>query len=367
MKISNTKAMPSNCSGHSNSNIRESNAMINLNHKKYSRFWMLLFMTFFAGVLVCDDKRASALENTIPDDLIIEETYQPGPGQSVGRVQLARGKAVIRHEKESRGYLIREGMDLYNGDTIYTAGDGHVELTLNDGSSLVLSSDTVIAIDKSIYDPDSGSRLSFFNMLSGKARFIVKKLSDYKHSQFNVKTESSVVGVRGSDFVLEIIQQGNKTIITAGGTTVLEIIDPSNPLQEPVIVTSFQQLVTVLGEITGQPVDISEGEFMSLLESLGLLSSGGGTGPGGFVGPGGGGSSGPGGGFLPDGGTTQVLGSGLFSSSLFFGPANPLPPPIDDPGPDNTNNDDPENFIVPPLPPQIPELIGFPKPPAVEE
>lgn len=332
--------------------------MTRFTNKRYSGVWLPVMLALITVSLVCDVKRAAARDNVIPDDLKIEQTYRPGPGQSVGSVGLVQGKAVIRHEQEPSGYLVSNGMRLYNGDTLYTAGDGHLELTLNDGSNLVLSSDTQITIDKSIYDPGSQSRLSFFNMVSGKARFMVKKMSDYKHSQFNVKTESSVVGVRGSDFIIEISQDGNKIIITANGNTILEIFDPANPLQEPVIVTSFQQLVTVLGEIMGQPVDLSEEEVMRLLEALGLLLLGdGGQGAGG---PGGGFGGGPGGGFIPHGGTLQYLMGSPFGQSFFFGPGHPLLLPIFGPGPDNPNNYNPDNEMKPPLILPLPDLPGHP-------
>jgi len=276
----------------------------------------------------------------------------------VGSVQKIEGKAVVRHQDQDYGFLIKEDLALYNGDTLYTAGNGRLVFVLKDGSSLSLASDTKMVIDKSIYNPDAGQRLSFFQMLAGKARVVVKKLVDYKRSQFNVKTESSVVGVRGSDFIVEVTQQGNRTVITALGNTVLEVVDPAHPLRSPVIVTSYQQLITVLGEVIGSPVDIPEEEIRRRLDELGLLSpDGGGTG-GGAPGPGG-----TGGGYVPDGGQPQYP---RFGSSLPFlssgGPTNPLPPPIDDPGPDDTNNDDPADEIRPPAP--FPELPDMPEPPA---
>ena len=322
-------------------------------YKAYVRAGLPVLLAVVTAALIWNVKPAAARDGAIPDDLRVEETFRPGPGKSVGNVTLIQGKAVIRHEKEDRSYLIREGMALFNGDTIYTGGDCHLELALNDGSDLVLSSDTKIVIDKSIYDPDSGSRLSFFQMLSGKARFIVKKLSDYKHSQFNVKTESSVVGVRGSDFIIEISQQGDKIVITALGHTILEIIDPANPLNEPVIVTSFQQLVTVLGQIFGQPVDLSEEEIMKLLEELGLLQQGDGQG---------GGTGGGQGGFIPYGGNTQgPFGGdffGNFPGFLEFIPI--LPPPIFGPGPDDPFYNDPGAWIKPPLILPLPDLPDMP-------
>ncbi|MEW6076945.1 MAG: FecR family protein [Thermodesulfobacteriota bacterium] len=322
-------------------------------NNKYAFVFLPVLLAFMAVILVSDVRRASAAQDSvIPENLTIEQTYRPGPGQSVGVARQARGKVVVQHEKEDHGYAVSNGMNLYNGDTLYTAHDGHLELAFNDGSNLVLAADTKLAIDKSIFDPDSKSRLSFLNMAAGKARFMVKKMSDYHHSQFNVKTESSVVGVRGSDFILEISQQGKKTVITALGNTVLEILDPAHPLEEPVLVTSFQQLVTVLGEIMGRPVDISEEEIMKLLKKLDLLSSGGGEG---------GGQGGEEGGYVPDGGSMEYLTGGDIDQSQFRpGPRKPFPDAIEDAGPDEAG-DDPDREMRPRPPvPQLPDVPSHP-------
>ena len=322
-------------------------------NKKYAGVWLPVLLTLVTIFMAWDVGRAEAGDSAIPADLRLEQTFRPGPGQSVGQVQRLQGKSVVQHERADHGYLVSEGLALYNGDTLYTAADGHLELTLNDGSNLVLGAGTQIVINKSIYDPGTKSRLSFFEMVSGKARFMVKKMADYKHSQFNVKTESSVVGVRGSDFVVEIRQEGNKVVITAGGNTILEIFDPANPLLAPVVVTSFQQLITVLGQIMGHPVDITEEEFMKLVQLFGLFLTGGGpgAGPGGY--------GGYGGGFIPHGGSMQFLSGGFFMPSFNF--FLPLLPPIFGPGPDDPFNKDPGFGIRPPL---IPELPGLPDQPA---
>ncbi len=331
--------------------------MTDMNSTKHTKAWFAIILALTTVILLSGVNPASARDGAIPDGMDIQPLYRSGPGKGVGRVQLIQGKAVIQHEKQDYAFVITNGMGLYNGDTIYTGRDCHLELVLNDDSNLVLSSDTKIVIDKSIYDPGTKSRLSFFQMLSGKARFIVKKLADYRHSQFNVKTESSVVGVRGSDFILEVSQQDGKTVITAMGHTILEIYDPANPLQEPVIINSFQQLVTVLGQVLGTPMDIPEEEIMKLLEAwnLFLLGGSGGTGPD-DVGYGG---------YVPDGGIWENPWDSDFWDTIpdlfAYWPPAPLPTPILDGGPDNTNNDDPGDEIKPPF--QIPELPDIPAPP----
>ena len=172
------------------------------------------------------------------------------------------------HTDRKYGYEAKKGLPLYNGDTLFTRSPGAMTIVLKDNSKMALAADTSLVINKSIYDPAGKSRMSFVSMLAGKARFLVTKLSDYRHSRFNVKTGSSVVGVRGSDFIIE--QIGDKIIISCLDNTVLEVFNPDFPLEEPVIVTSFQQLVAAIGQLPGNPVNVSPEELKKLLKDLGL-------------------------------------------------------------------------------------------------
>ncbi|WP_167320871.1 FecR family protein [Desulfosudis oleivorans] len=204
----------------------------------------------------------------IPDNLVIQKHYRQGMGESVGSVETARGQAFIMHTDRKYGYEAKKGLPLYNGDTLFTRSPGAMTIVLKDNSKMALAADTSLVINKSIYDPAGKSRMSFVSMLAGKARFLVTKLSDYRHSRFNVKTGSSVVGVRGSDFIIE--QVGDKIIISCLDNTVLEVFNPDFPLDEPVIVESFQQLVAAIGQLPGNPIDVSPEELKKLVKDLGL-------------------------------------------------------------------------------------------------
>lgn len=203
----------------------------------------------------------------VPGNLTIQSTYRNGIGEPVGRVDGAKGSAFIMHSDRQYGYEAKKGLPLYNGDTLFTRSGGAMTIVFNDKSRVSLAADTSLVISKSIYDAAGKSRLAFLEILSGKARFLVTKLSDYRHSRFNVKTGSSVVGVRGSDFVIERI--GFKTVVSAMGETELQVFDPANPDIPPVTVTSFQQLITVINNL-GIPTDMTEAEIKAALEGFGV-------------------------------------------------------------------------------------------------
>ncbi|MFZ5564645.1 MAG: FecR family protein [Thermodesulfobacteriota bacterium] len=218
-------------------------------------------------VLICCAGATVFAASEIPANLAIQNTYRPGVGDPVGKVEGVRGAAFIMHTDGQYGYTARKGLSIYNGDTLFTRAGGAMSIVFNDNSKMSLAANTSLVINKSIYDAGGKSRLAFLELLSGKARFLVTKLSDYRHSRFNVKTGSSVVGVRGSDFVIERI--GFRTVISALGETELQVFDPANPEAPPVTVTSFQQLITAINDL-GIPTNMTEADIKAALEGLGF-------------------------------------------------------------------------------------------------
>jgi hypothetical protein len=78
-------------------------------------------------------------------------------------------------------------------------------------------------------------------MSTGKARFWVKKLTDFQRSVFKVKTPTAVCGVRGSDFVA--IVTADRTELTALEKTFLEVLSLASPEGEPLTITDFERAI----------------------------------------------------------------------------------------------------------------------------
>jgi hypothetical protein len=190
-------------------------------------------------------------ESLVPDGLIVKEGYEHGVGSPVGTVQLVQGSVVIIHFGETQGYLAKKDIPLFKSDTIITREDGRISFKLNDGSILTMTTGTKLVINESVYDSDKESRSAFVSMVIGKARFWVKEFSDFKHSEFKVKTNTAVVGVRGSDFVVEAAETYTK--ITAFEHTRIEVVsltvpcEKTDPLKEckvePVTLSAFEQAI----------------------------------------------------------------------------------------------------------------------------
>ncbi len=216
-----------------------------------SRRWVYAIM----GVMLAAAFSGPACaQELLPEGLQITDEFRPGLGSAIGKVELLQGQVVIMHADETQGYWARQGLPLFKQDVIVTREQSRVRLLLKDESVLTVGSRSRMVLDESVYDQRTKSRFSFLRLSYGKMRCLVKKMLDFKRSEFKVKTATAVAGVRGSDFVVEADQ--NLTVVTAFEQTELEVIGVVDPEVPPVILADFQKTEVPLNELPTEPVEL---------------------------------------------------------------------------------------------------------------
>ena len=189
--------------------------------------------------------------------------YRPGRGKAVGRLDIVQGTVTIQHHGETVKYLAEAGLPIYARDTLRTRKRSRLRLDLNDGSILTLAADTELTVTRSLFDPEQEQRSSFMDMTVGKARFWVRKLAGWDEPEFSVKTQTAIIGVRGSDF---IVRAGETTTeVTALDETRLTIVSLAAMEAAPVLLTEFEQTVVALGELPSEVIRISPEEAEQLI------------------------------------------------------------------------------------------------------
>ena len=115
-----------------------------------------------------------------------------------GNVDYLSGEAWI--ERSGEKVLLNNGDTVDAGDVVVTTLSGRVQLLMQDGSKVFVGRKSRITIDK--YETQKGILSSgSFNMLWGKVRFLVAKLSKGA-SSFSVQTKTATIGVRGTQFAV---------------------------------------------------------------------------------------------------------------------------------------------------------------------
>jgi hypothetical protein len=209
-------------------------------------------------------------DESIDSIAIFEEDYQPGVGLFVGKVSDVSGKAVIVHLNETSGYHVVQDMKIYRGDMIFTGRTAKVVILLNDGSQISQGAESKIQFNQLLYSPAKRTRNAFINLSSGKARFSVQKLNNFNNRRFRVKTATALIGVRGSDFVIQV--KSDLTEVAAFENTELELVGLGMPDLSPVILHPFEKSNIFSGDSPTSPVPLSIEEMDGLKNEF-LLDS----------------------------------------------------------------------------------------------
>ena len=206
-----------------------------------------------------------ASDTILPEDLPIGVAFSPGTGPPVGRILSTSGRVIVVHEDMSRGYWAKNDLPVFEGDIIITRQTGQVQFQLNDDSVVTLAPDTKLTIDKSVFDPDEKVRNSLMQLAVGKAHFYVKKLLNFKLSDFLVKTPTATAGVRGSQWIMEVHE--TLTRITTEEKTVIEVWSPSFPEKKSTL-TALEQTVVAVEETPTEPTKVSLDTIDQIKEDL---------------------------------------------------------------------------------------------------
>lgn len=216
------------------------------------------------------------------EGLTLKDVFEPGIGAPVGEVRLLQGEVAAVHAQDAGvAFRLAAGDPVFKDDTILTGETGKVNIELADGSRITLTTNTRMTINESVYSPEQlKTRTSFISLLKGKARFFVRKLTGMTSSDFKVKTRTAVIGVRGSDFVVEIAT--GLTRVTAFEDTLVEVVglvvpcprlDDRKKLEEcrmpPIVVSDYEQAVVelggfpeIVGEKTEEEIQLIKDEFI---------------------------------------------------------------------------------------------------------
>ena len=141
---------------------------------------------------------------------------------ATGSVTIERTSAVVvQASTTGQTGQAKVGDLVYQGDAVATGADGRVGINFTDGSSFNLSHNARMVLDEFVYDPNSTSNASLFNLTKGTFTFVAGKVA--KTGDMKVDTPVATMGVRGTTPRVEISDDGTvrfSTLIEEGKSKV---------------------------------------------------------------------------------------------------------------------------------------------------
>ncbi len=121
----------------------------------------------------------------------------------IGNIMALKGQATI--ERAAKSIQATSGAELLEGDTILTKAKTRLQVMLADGTVVTIGPNSSFSFDEFNFDGTKNSKLSM-RAERGFFRSVTGKLGKIAPERFKVKTASATIGIRGTDFSGEILQ-----------------------------------------------------------------------------------------------------------------------------------------------------------------
>jgi hypothetical protein len=126
----------------------------------------------------------------------------PAAAADIGLVKVARGSVQIERDGKRTPAVV--GTALRPTDVIVTGKDGSAGITFADNSLVSVGPDSVFAIEKYSFDSTTYSGEFQGNLRQGKLAAVSGKMVKQSPESMRIRTPSAVMGVRGTEFVVEV-------------------------------------------------------------------------------------------------------------------------------------------------------------------
>jgi hypothetical protein len=177
-------------------------------------------------------------------------------------------KGDVQVKQKDKTFKARVGQKIVQGDTIITGKDARAKLVMVDKNIINISPESRFVLEKYEYNPERDKKGALLNVIYGKVRTTVNQRYDGEQNKFQVKTKSSVAGVRGTDFLVSYNNVTNTSkIVTFQGLVEVGVgLDNAGRILNAVSVPPGQFTVASVGIPPSTPAPVPQFEMAALNE-----------------------------------------------------------------------------------------------------
>ncbi len=122
--------------------------------------------------------------------------------QRSGTLKAVQGDVTVVKGDTKQTALSGDGV--VQADRIVTGANSAASLTLRDGTALVVGPNSNVSLARFEYEPTTQKGGLLVDVLQGSIRMVSGLIGKLNPEQVKVKTPTVVVGVRGTDFIVEV-------------------------------------------------------------------------------------------------------------------------------------------------------------------
>ena len=120
----------------------------------------------------------------------------------MGEIKTISG--AVHLERSGKKLPVKVGMPVLQSDTLVTGADGSAGITFTDNSLLSVGPNSVLAIDKYAFDTTTHAGQFDASLKKGTLAVISGKMVKQSPEAMRVRTPSSIMGVRGTEFAVRV-------------------------------------------------------------------------------------------------------------------------------------------------------------------
>jgi hypothetical protein len=118
----------------------------------------------------------------------------------IGQIKVAKGQVSV--ERAGKAMPATPGMRLQTSDVVKTGADGSVGITMTDNSLLSAGPGSVLALDQYAFDTTTHQGKFDATLKQGTLAVVSGKLAKQSPDAMTVRTPATILGVRGTEFVV---------------------------------------------------------------------------------------------------------------------------------------------------------------------
>ena len=143
----------------------------------------------------------------------------------VGRLTQLEGRVDLLKGGKLPAIALKVDDTVEPGDVIRTKSRSKAQITFIDNSLLTLSQEARMAIEEFKFDPSQGKRQALLKIAQGLALAVVNKILKAQEPDFVIKTQTAIMGVRGTEFGI-LNEPNSSTILNFQGRLQVGNISP---------------------------------------------------------------------------------------------------------------------------------------------
>ena len=141
--------------------------------------------------------------------VLLSQTQEIHSSVDIGSISELRGNAQVLRDKP---YGAELDFGILSYDKVETA-NGRMGITFIDDTQIRLTENSQVLIDEFVFDPNPDKSKMALTFAKGTARFVTGKLNKVPKKNIKIRTNSAVVGIRGTDFTITVDELGRSLVI----------------------------------------------------------------------------------------------------------------------------------------------------------